>query len=104
MYTNESIYVTGTARASQSSYVIKRYENLLVVFVVDVKTDKILDVDCRVTLETTKKFIRHIFVDKNMLDEEKIKKLITKKYFGESSKAFIVCYKNALQNYKKNKN
>lgn len=104
MYSEASIYITGTARASQSSYVIKRYENLLVVFVIDTATNTILDVDCRVSLEITKKFIKHIFINKNMLDKETIVKAINEKYFGESSKAFIVCYKNALQSYIKIKN
>lgn len=104
MYTNDSIYITGTARSGKTNHITKVYENLLIVLIVDIKTDKILDADCRLSLDITKKFFKHLLLNQLITDEKKISNLIETKYFGESAKAFIVAYKNALQNYKKIKN
>nr|WP_307776411.1 DUF3870 domain-containing protein [uncultured Cetobacterium sp.] len=100
MYTEESIYITGSARSSKENYISKKYGNLAVSFVVDPINDKILDVEFRVSMEITNNFFKHLLINKNILDEERNIEEMKNRYFGESVKAFIVCYKNALQNYK----
>lgn len=101
MYTKNSVYITGIARIGKENYVNKLYENLLLILIVDSESDKIIDAECRTSLEITKRFFRHLFLDETITNEKKIISLIESKYFGESTKAFIVAYKNALQNYKK---
>lgn len=101
MYTENSIYITGVARLGKDNYVNKLYENLLLVLIVDSGSGRIIDVECRTSLEITKKFLKYLFLDEIITNEKKITNMIETKYFGESTKAFIVAYKNALQNYKR---
>ena len=64
--------------------------------------DKIVDVDCNATLRLTKDYVHRLFLNHNIIeDEELLKKEVTTRYFGSSTKAILSAYHDALQRYKK---
>ena len=73
-----------------------------IAFEIILSTDEIVDVDCNATLRLTRDFVSRLFLNHNIIkDEEMLKKEVTTRYFGSSSKAILTAYHDALQHYKK---
>ncbi|KXB69532.1 hypothetical protein HMPREF1864_01396 [Peptoniphilus sp. DNF00840] len=94
-----TLYLTGEARTGSDNAITKIYGVFYLAFEVD-EDGKIIDSDSNATLELTRKFIKDIFADKNIKDQEAITSEIQRRYKASSTKAIITAYKDALQRYK----
>ena len=94
-----TLYLTGEARTGSDNAITKIYGVFYLAFEVD-EDGKIIDSDSNATLELTRKFIKDIFTDKNIKDQEAITDEIQRRYNASSTKAIISAYKDALQRYK----
>jgi len=102
---NQTIYVTGEARTTIDNAITKMFGTFYIAFEIVLSTDEIVDVDCNATLRLTRDFVSRLFLNHNIIkDEEMLKKEVTTRYFGSSSKAILTAYHDALQHYKKVKN
>ena len=100
--TNQTIYIIGEARTTMDNAITKMFGNFYIAFEMEVEKDKIIDVDCNATLSLTKAFVHRLFLNHNIIeDEELLKKEVTTRYFGSSTKAILSAYHDALQRYKK---
>ena len=100
--TNQTIYIIGEARTTMDNAITKMFGNFYIAFEMELDKDKIVDVDCNATLRLTKDFVHRLFLNHNIIeDEELLKKEVTTRYFGSSTKAILTAYHDALQRYKK---
>lgn len=99
---SQTIYITGEARTTIDNAITKMFGTFYIAFEIVLSTDEIIDVDCNATLRLTRDFVHRLFLKHNIIkDEEKLRKEITTRYFGSSSKAILTAYHDALQHYKK---
>ena len=99
---NQTIYITGEARTTIDNAITKMFGTFYIAFEIILSTDEIIDVDCNATLRLTKDFVHRLFLNHNIIeDEELLKKEVTTRYFGSSTKAILSAYDDALQRYKK---
>ncbi|GKH51572.1 hypothetical protein CE91St46_26830 [Eubacteriales bacterium] len=85
------ICVVSTATLSKGNPVSVVHEKLLLIFVVERETGIIVDFDVNTASMLTAKFIRSIFVGKNLITQiDEIKKSVQQNYLGDSAKAMIV--------------
>lgn len=101
MLDKDSIYLVGEAKSPANNPITEQYKLFFIGFVVDKTTGKIIDVEATAILTLTSRFIRHLFVGKNILDTEKITETIEEGYHGSSQKAIIVAYRSACHKFKK---
>lgn len=102
MNQEETVYIIGESRTNLDNAITKVYGTFYIAFEIIPETEEIVDVDCSRTLELTKDFIRRIFLGKRIeLDSEKIEAEVKRRYFGSSTKAIIVAYRDALKRYQK---
>lgn len=99
-FDQKTVYIVGHAKTSSDNAITDQFKIFFISFIVDVKTDIILDLDCSATLKITKKFIKSIFRG-TKLDSvyPEIEKEIPERYFGSSQKAVLVAYKDAVKKY-----
>ncbi|MBS4537920.1 DUF3870 domain-containing protein [Clostridium sp. D2Q-11] len=105
MYDKNTVYVVGHGKTTSDNAITERFKMFFIGFVIDSKTDEIVDLSCSATIPTTQEFIANIFVGKKM-DKYRgeIEKEIIRRYFGSSQKAIIVSYKDAVKKYNEAKN
>ncbi|MTI71043.1 MAG: DUF3870 domain-containing protein [Firmicutes bacterium] len=101
MYDKNTVYIIGHGRTGTNNAITEQYKIFFIGFVVDFKTDEIVDLGCSVTIDTTEEFIASIFVGRKF-DRfyEDIEQEVYRRYFGSSQKAIIVAYKDALKKYR----
>lgn len=104
MYDNNSVLVVGHGRTSSDNAITKNFQMFYISFVIDVRTDEVIDLQSTTTLDVTDKFIKGLFVGKkfNKLDST-IEKDIQERYFGTSQRAIEIAYKDALKKYEEAK-
>lgn len=95
-----TVYIIGESRTHMDNAITLMYNSFYIGFEVNIETDEIIDVGCTHTIDITEKFIKNIFVGKNLGQysrdtEEEIKA----RYHGTSQKAIIVSYKDAVKKY-----
>lgn len=100
LYRDSTVYIIGHGKTGSNNAITEKFKIFFIGFVVDVETDKIVDLSCSATIDTTRNFIRSMFIgkkfDKYYMDlEEEIKR----RYFGSSQRAIIISYKDALNKY-----
>jgi hypothetical protein len=100
MYPKNTIYIIGHGRTGANNAITKYYQQFFIGFVIDVETDVIVDVSCTHMIDTTEKFIRSIFLSKNMLISSEIEEEINKRYFASSQKAIFIAFKDAQSKYR----
>ena len=101
----QTIYITEEARITIDNAITKMFGTFYIAFEIMLLTDEIVDVDCNATLRLTRAFVSRLFLNHNIIkDEVMLKKEVTTRYFGLSSKAILTAYHDALQHYKKVKN
>ena len=99
------IYVVGNARTNLDNPITKSYAKFFLAFVIDEKTDEILEFEMSSIFEVTNNFVKKLFIGRNFIeDEEKIIEDIKKRYLGNSQKSIIVAYKDAIKKYNNSKN
>ena len=95
-----TVYVIGESRTNMDNAITLIYNSFYVAFEVDIETDAIVDTGCTHTMDITERFIRSIFVGKNMGKyDETAEEEIKMRYHGTSQKALIVSYKDAVKKY-----
>lgn len=99
------IYVVGNARTNLDNPITKSYAKFFLAFVIDEKTDEILEFEMSSIFEVTNNFVKKLFIGRNFIeDEEKIIEDIKKRYLGSSQKSIIVAYKDAMKKYNNSRN
>lgn len=101
---NETVYIIGESRTNMDNAITVIYNSFYVAFEIDVRTDEIIDAGCTHTIDITEKFIKKLFMGKNILDFDNLEKEIKRRYHGTSQKAVIVSYKDAIKKYQEVKN
>jgi len=100
LYNRNTVYIVGHGKTSSDNAITEQYKIFFIGFVIDVTTNKIVDLGSSTTVDVTSNFIKSMFIGKsfNNYDEE-IEIDILKRYFGSSQKAIITAYKDALKKY-----
>lgn len=101
---NETVYIIGESRTNMDNAITLIYNSFYMGLEIDVQNDKIIDVGCIHTLALTEKFVRNMFIGKDIKDSDIIENEIKRRYHGTSQKAIIVSYKDALKKYIEVKN
>ncbi|UOR14008.1 DUF3870 domain-containing protein [Halobacillus amylolyticus] len=100
MYANETCYVVGEAKSPGNNPITKKYDSFFIGFVIDSKTNLIVDVECTAMMGITVKFVQSLFVGRSILDCDGAAEEVHARYFGSSQKALIVAFKQAYYKYK----
>lgn len=99
------IYVVGFAKTNLDNPITKNYVKFLLAFIIDEKTNKILDFEMSSMFKITNDFVKELFIGKKFIeDETEIIESINKRYLGNSQKSIIVAYKDAIKKYNNSKN
>ncbi len=100
MYDKDTVYVIGHGKTNRDNAITEKFKIFFIGFVIDTKTDKVVDLSCSATIPTTSQFIASIFIGKKF-DKyySNIEEEIKRRYFGSSQKAIIIAYKDALKKY-----
>jgi len=100
MYDKDTVYVIGHGKTNRDNAITEKFKIFFIGFVIDTKTDKVVDLSCSATIPTTSQFIASIFIGKKF-DKyyNDIELEIKRRYFGSSQKAIIIAYKDALKKY-----
>lgn len=101
MMSEDTVFLVGESRTNQDNAVTKMYGAFFIVFEVLPETGEIVDVDCSLTLDLSKDFVRRMFLNRRIDEEEALDAQIKRRYFGSSSKAILVAYHDALKRYQK---
>lgn len=102
MNQGETVYIIGESRTNLDNAITKVYGTFYIAFEIIPETEEIIEVDCSGTLELTKDFIRRLFIGKKFVtDAEQIEAEVKRRYYGSSTKAIIVAYRDALKRFKK---
>lgn len=96
---DETIYIIGESRTHMDNAITVIYNSFYVGFIVDVRTDMIVDAGCTHTIQITEEFLKEIFIGRNILDFESLEREIKRRYHGTSQKAVIVSLKDAIKKY-----
>lgn len=99
------VYVVGFAKTNLDNPITKNYVKFLLAFIIDKKTNEILDFEMSSMFKITNDFVKELFVGKRFIeDEAKIIESIKERYLGNSQKSIIVAYKDAIKKYSNSKN
>ncbi len=96
---DETVYIVGESRTNMDNAITIIYNSFYIAFDVHIETGEIVDLGCTHTIDITEKFIKKIFIGKDINNFEGIENEIKRRYHGTSQKAVIVSYKDALKKY-----
>lgn len=99
MCDKNTVYIIGESRTNMDNAITVIYNSFYIAFEVNVETDEIIDTGCSHTMSITEKFIKSVFIGKNINDHNNIEQEVKQRYHGTSQKAVIVSYKDALKKY-----
>ncbi|OBR90672.1 MULTISPECIES: DUF3870 domain-containing protein [Clostridium] len=100
MYMENTVYVVGNAKTNEDNAITIKFNSFYIGFVVDLSTDKIIDLNSSSTLRTTDEFIRSLLIGRNLrIFDDKLKEEVIKRYHGSSQKAIIVAYRDGVKKY-----
>jgi hypothetical protein len=95
----ETVYIIGESKTNKENAITSIYNSFYIAFEVDTQSDRILDASCSHTINLTEKFVKSVFMDKDINASEEIEQEVKRRYHGSSQKAIIVAYKDALKKY-----
>ena len=100
-YPKDSILVVGNSQTTGFNPINQQFGAFFITFILLKETEEILDCSVSVTLETTGRFIRGLFVGRCLVcDENSIIADVQNRYFASSQKAIIAAYRDAIKKYK----
>jgi len=99
MCSDNTVYIIGESRTNMDNAITVIYNSFYIAFEVNVETDEIIDMGCSHTMSITEKFIKSVFISKNINEHDEIEQEVKRRYHGTSQKAVIVSYKDALKKY-----
>lgn len=92
----KQVCIVTTAKVNQQNPIYVVHETICLVLVVERESGIILGCDVNVVCELTRKFIKAMFVNKNLLtDIPEIQTCVSENYFGASAKALVTAAKLA---------
>lgn len=101
----DKIYVVGFAKTNLDNPITKNYVKFLLAFIINEKTNEILDFEMSSMFKMTNDFVKELFIGKKFIEDEvEIIESIKKRYLGNSQKSIIVAYKDAIKKYNNFKN
>ena len=100
MFNSDTIYIIGDAQASNNNPITQQFNSFFIGLVIDTTNHKIIDAGCSATILITSDFVKSLFLNQNMFDNETIENEIRLRYFGSSQKALVVAFKDAQKKYK----
>lgn len=96
-----TLYLTGEARTTMDNAITRIYGVFYMAFEVDAATGNIVDADCNATMELTRRFIRNLFLGRNMHEDgTDLEKEVNERYFGSSGKAILAAFRDARMHYR----
>ncbi len=96
-----TVYVTGYSKLPEGISAAVMYEVMVIGLEVEVKTSKIVDVDCSLALSLSKKILRNIMIGRSLEgDIADIVAQIKLRYHGSAQKAIIAALKSAFERYR----
>ena len=99
-YNKNTVYIIGDSRTTKENAITKNYNTFFIGYVIDVETDKVVDLSCSAILRTTEIFLISIFENKSFKSYDiGLENEIKKRYHGSSQKAIITAYKDAIKKY-----
>ncbi len=100
-YPKESILIVGNSQTTGFNPINQQFGAFFITFILLRETEEILDCAVSVTLETTGRFIRGLFVGRRLVhDESLVLADVHNRYFGSSQKAIVAAYRDAIKKYK----
>lgn len=100
LYHRETVFIVGHGKTNKENAITEQFKIFFIGFVIDTKTDEVIDISCTSTIPITRKFVSSIFIGKKFDKYDKdLEEEITRRYFGSSQKAIVVAYKDALKKY-----
>ncbi|HLR34469.1 MAG TPA: DUF3870 domain-containing protein [Tissierellales bacterium] len=100
LYDRDTVFIVGHGKTNKENAITEQFKIFFIGFVVDTKTDEIIDISCTSTIPTTRKFVSSLFIGKKFDRYNKdLEQEITRRYFGSSQKAIVIAYKDALKKY-----
>lgn len=100
MYKENTIYIVGNSKTNTDNAITNKFSSFFIGFVVDVDTDKIIDLSCSSTIRTTDDFIKSLLMGKSLkVFDTILEEDVKKRYHGSSQRAIIVAYKDAVKKY-----
>ncbi|MEY8000876.1 DUF3870 domain-containing protein [Clostridium sp. Mt-5] len=100
MYTENTVYIVGNAKTNVDNAITIRFNSFYIGFVVDLNTDKILDLNSSSTLKATDEFIRSLLINRSLkVFDNELERQVIKRYHGSSQRAIIVAYKDGIKKY-----
>lgn len=97
---HNEILITGYAKLPQGITAKELYSAIVVVIVVDKQSGIIVEADCSLVTELTKKFVKEILTGCTLNDLENIENRFRKYYYGSARKAILSAIKNCAEKYK----
>ena len=74
MYMENTVYIVGNAKTNEDNAITIKFNSFYIGFVVDLGTDKIIDLNSSSTLRTTDEFIRSLLIGRNLrIFDDKLK-------------------------------
>lgn len=95
----QEIFISGYAKLPQGITATELYSVIAVGMVLDKETGVICDVDCTLSTDVAKSFVKKLIIGKNLNDLEAIEKAFNETYFGSAKKALLSAIRIANERY-----
>ena len=93
-------FVVGESRTNADNAITKTYGTFYMAFEVDDETLEVVDFSCTHTIDTTKSFLRKVFLGERFPDiDDWLEQTLSERYGGSSRKAVLVAYRDALKRW-----
>lgn len=97
----EKLCIIGNARTQQKNPITARFSHFFIVFIVEVASGKIVDLDVTVMLPATSNFIKELFIGRSLAEvDRELLELIRGSYLASSQKAIQMAYMEAVKKYR----
>lgn len=92
--------IIGSSRTQQKNPITARFSNFFIVFIVEAKSGKIVDLDATSMLPATNNFIKDLFIGKSLADIDKdLLDTLRLTYLASSQSAIKMAYLEAVKKY-----
>lgn len=94
------ILITGYAKLPQGITAKELYSVIVIVLVVEKHTGRIIEADCSLATDLTKKFVKELLAGCSLNDPEAVESRLKECYFGSARKAIISAVRNCAEKYR----
>ncbi len=100
MFEKNTIYIVGNSKVQQNNPIAMNFGQFFIGFVVEKTGGRIITCEASTTISLTAKFIDNIFSGMSMEEPfDVFAKEVESRYFGSSSKAILVAFRDAQKKY-----